>query len=169
MAERLQGFRGKNEMQNKAYCGIFAAVLVATAFFAGAGDASAQNTYGFPRGVTHDLIRRIARSAEDRSDDFKGELRRSLNQSGLDGSNREDRLNEQARRLERALDRVKKGVDKRKSYGQIQGDVRDAVRAGKEINFTVSNRWRGSSIEREWRRLRSEVNALAKTVNVGRI
>lgn len=157
-------------MIKKIRFAIFAPAIITVAILAGSFvEASAQDRYGFPRGVTHELIRKIARSAEDRSDDFKKELRRALNRSGLDGSDREDRLNDRARRLERALDRVKKGVDKRESYRQIQGDVRDAVRAGKDIDFTVTNRWRGSSIEREWRRLKQEVNALARTVSVGQI
>jgi hypothetical protein len=157
-------------MTKKLQFAVFAPAIITVALLAGSSvEASAQDRYGFPPGVTHELIRKIARSAEDRSDDFKKELRKTLNRSGLNGSDREDRLNEQARRLERALDRVKKGVDKRESYRQVQGDVREAVRAGKDIDFTVSNRWRGSSIEREWRRLKQEVNALARTVSVGQI
>lgn len=148
---------------------IVAAIFTAAVVAGLAAQANAQDRYGFPRGVSHDLIRRIAKSAEDRSDDFKGELRRALNRSGLDGTRREDRLNDQARSLERALDRVKKGVDKRKGFREVQDDVRDAVRAGKTIDLTVSNRWRGSGVEREWRRLKTEINALASTVNVGRV
>ncbi len=130
---------------------------------------AAQDRYGFPPGSSHQIVRRIAKRAEDRSDDFKRELRRMLNNSGLDGSLRESRLNDRARKLERALDRVKRGVDKRKQFREVQDDVRDAVSAGRDINFTVSNRWRGSGLEREWRRLKEEVNALARTVRVGQI
>ena len=145
--------------------------FAALAFFtAGAAtNAAAQDRYGFPPGVSHDIVRRIAKSAEDRSDDFKRELRRMLDNSALSGSLRESRLNDRARRLERALDRVRRGVVKRKNFYEVQSDVRDAVSAGRDINFTVSNRWRGSSLEREWRRLRNEVNALARTVRVGQI
>lgn len=147
---------------------LFLAVL--TFLMAGAvTTATAQDRYGFPPGVSHEIVRRIAKSAEDRSDDFKRELRRMLDNSSLSGSLRESRLNDRARRLERALDRVRKGVIKRKNFYQVQSDVREAVSAGRDINFTVSNRWRGSSLEREWRRLRNEINALARTVRVGQI
>lgn len=157
-------------MKSKLHSTSFAAAIAFFGFFLISADiANAQDRYGFPSGSSHEIVKRIARSAEDRSDDFKGELRRALNKSGLDGSAREDRLNDQARRLERALDRVKKGVDKRKPYREVQDNVRDAVRAGKDINLTVRNRWRGSGVEREWRRLRDEINALARTVNVSRI
>lgn len=159
----------KIKRKQKATQIIVIALMMVSFLGLSAAGISAQDRYGFPRGVTHDLIRRIAKSAESRSNAFKRELRRTLNRSGLDGSNREDRLNEQARRLEKALDRVKRDVDRRRSYRQMQDNVRGAVRAGKDINFTVTNRWRGRSIEREWRRLKQEVNALARTVNVGQI
>lgn len=145
------------------------AVLATTLMALSVIDTSAQDRYGFPPGSGHDIVRRIAKRAESRSDSFKRELRRALNNSALSGGLRESRLNDRARRLERALDRVLNGVKKRRNFHQVQGDVRDAVSAGRDINFTVSNRWRGSSIEREWRRLRQEVNALARTVRVGQI
>ena len=172
-------------MQRISYS-IFCSILVLVIFGVFAGSTNAQSrdrgyergqgsyngssqNYGMPRGVTHDLILRIARSAEDRSDDFKRELRRAMDRGSLDGTNREDRLNDQARRLERALDRVKKGVEKRRSYSEIRNDVRQAVSAGRDINVSVRNRWMGSTVETEWRRLKNEINALAKTFSLTRI
>ena len=63
--------------------------------------ANAQSS-GSDRKLTHDQIRKAVREIEDRSDDFKKSLRRALNNSVLDGSNREVELNRQAKRLESA-------------------------------------------------------------------
>ncbi|MBL8148429.1 MAG: hypothetical protein JNN15_00700, partial [Blastocatellia bacterium] len=57
-------------------------------------------------------VERVIRRAEDQSDRFQKVLDRALDRSSLDGSNLEDRLNDQAKRLERALDDLRDDFDR---------------------------------------------------------
>jgi len=119
--------------------------------------------------LTHDQVRRATRDIEDRSDDFKKSLRRALNSSVLDGSNREDDLNRQAKRLESAMDRVKKGAEQRRSFQDIRRDVDRAMDAGRDINVTMRRRRFNSEAERDWERLRAGLNFLGGLFGISKL
>lgn len=114
-----------------------------------------------PQGLTHERVKDAVRDIEDLSDDFRKSLRSALRDSSLDGTRREDDLNRQSKRLERAMDKVKKGVERRREFRSIRDDVRDALRAGADINVTMRRRRLDADAEREWIRLRAGLNFLA--------
>src|SRR5687768_9298615 len=110
----------------------------------------------------HNIIKRV----ETRSDSFIKQFDRALDRSRLDGTNREDRLNEYARNLERALDELRGEFDRKESYLETRPEVRRCLDIATDINVAMRNRRLGAETERQWAMLRAELNTLANVYNL---
>ncbi len=109
-----------------------------------------------------EIITRTINDCEDRTDRFVKALRRALNSSGLDGSNREDDLNRSAKNLERSMDRVGKSWNKEKDVAKTRRHVRDAIGDAKNIDVTMRKRRLNPDAEEQWRAVRIQINLLAR-------
>ena len=115
----------------------------------------------WPGDVNRDRVLELIRDCEKRTDRFRRTFRRALGNSVLDGRPAADVLNDRARRLERALDRVKKAAGRRR-FEETRSGVRDALDAGRDINRAVRAVRLRSDAEREWAVLRGQLDALAR-------
>jgi hypothetical protein len=113
------------------------------------------------RGYTKMEVNNIIKRVEERSDRFVKLFDRSLDRSRLDGSNREDRLNEYARNLEKALDDLRGEFDRKENYVETRPEVRRCLDIATNINVATRNRRLGGETERQWALLRAELNTLA--------
>lgn len=113
------------------------------------------------RAYTKAQVNQIIKRVEERSDRFVKLFDKSLDRSGLDGTNREDRLNEHARNLETALDELRKEFDRKEIYAETRPEVRRCLDIAANINVAMRNRRLGGETERQWALLRSELNTLA--------
>jgi hypothetical protein len=126
-----------------------------------ASAAQAQRRY-----YTKTDVDRIIHNAENRSDAFVGSFDRSLDRSHLDGSDREDRLNQRAKDLERAFDDLRREFDRHERYLDTRDDVRRCLNIATDINVAMRNNRLGGRTERAWAVLRSEMNTLAGVYNL---
>jgi hypothetical protein len=108
----------------------------------------------------------IISDCENRSDDFASALRRALDRSRLDGTYREHRLNSDARRLQRAMDRLRDSWNKDRDPYASRSNVRMAISAGRSIESGLPRFYGRRHIESEWRVLRAELNRLAEAFDV---
>ena len=113
------------------------------------------------RGYTKDEVNRIINRVEDRSDVFVKLFDKSLDRSVLNGSRREDRLNQYARDLEKALDDLRREFDRKESYIETRPEVRRCLDIATDIDVAMRNRRLGTETERQWALLRTELNTLA--------
>ncbi len=111
-------------------------------------------------------IDRIIRRVEDRSDNFVRLFDQSLDRSNLDGTKREDRLNERARDLERELDSLRSNFDRTDKYMDTRQQVSRVLSTADGINKVMLRRRLGGATEQQWRLLRAELNALADAYNL---
>jgi hypothetical protein len=125
------------------------------------GEAQRRRRPPIQRGYTKTEVDRIIKRVEERSDRFVKLFDRSLDRSRLNGSNREDQLNEYARKLETALDELRHEFDRKESYVETRPEVRHCLDIATDINVAVRNRRLGGETERQWALLRSELNTLA--------
>ncbi len=112
---------------------------------------------GYTKGEVNSIIKRV----EERSDRFVKLLDKSLDRSTLDGTNREDRLNEYASNLEAALDELRGEFNRKENYVETRPEVRRCLDIATNINVAVRNRRFGGDTERQWALLRAELNTLA--------
>jgi hypothetical protein len=88
-------------------------------------------------------------------------IKRVENRSKLDGSNREDRLNEKAKNLEKTTDDLRREFDRKENYVETRPEVRKCLDIAEDINVVMKRRRMGATTEEQWRLLRAELNTLA--------
>ncbi len=108
------------------------------------------------------LIKRV----EQRTDAFVRQFDRALDNSRLDGTRREDRINERARELETATDELRREFDRGDSLAENRDEVQRCISIASQIDGVIRRGRVGSGVKNTWRNLRSELNALARVYNV---
>ncbi len=151
---------------NKLFVALFAAGLMLTLLaLPSQAQRRGRGGYRAPE-YTKGQIETIIRRVENRSDEFVRLFDKSLDRSRLDGTRREDRLNEQARDLERDLDALRRDFDRTDRYTDTRAQVSRVLNTAAGINQVVSRRRLGGNTERQWSLLRVELNALADAYNL---
>jgi hypothetical protein len=84
----------------------------------------------------------------------------------VDGTMREDNLNQRARDLENALDVLRQEFDRTDRYQDTRSQVSNVLNVAEDINRAVRNRRLRGNTERLWSRVRSELNSLASVYNL---
>ncbi|HEV7395083.1 MAG TPA: hypothetical protein VGN86_01125 [Pyrinomonadaceae bacterium] len=113
-------------------------------------------------------VERIIKRVEERSDAFRKVIDKSLDKSSLDGTSREDNINEQVKELENAIDRLKKDFSRANTWQETRAQVQTVVNEADEVNAIVRRgRWRrGGAVKNEWALVRSDLNRLAGVYNL---
>jgi len=111
-------------------------------------------------------IENLVRRVEDRTDSFVRQFDRALDNSRVDGTRREDRLNELASELERATNQLRRGFDRSDSLQENRDEVERCISIASRIDRAVSRGRIGNGVQNTWRTLRNELNALARAYNV---
>jgi hypothetical protein len=117
---------------------------------------------GYSKGQVEQIIRRL----ENQSDRFVRSFDRSLDNSRVDGTRREDNLNQRARDLENSLDTLRLEFDRTDRYQDTRTQVSSVLNVAEDINRAVRNRRLRGNTERLWARVRMELNTLASVYNL---
>lgn len=118
------------------------------------------------RAYTKNQVNAIIQRVETRSDDFVGALDKALDNSKLDGTDREDELNRQAKRMETTIDDLRREFDRKESYYETKPEVIKVLAIANDINNTMQRRRLGGNAERMWAALRFDLNTLAGVYNL---
>ena len=132
------------------------------------GILAAQRDYP-PRGGRNENISRVVADCQDRAIQFRSSLRAALDRSALNGTQREDQLNVDAERLERAMNRVREAWNREHDPPKTRHFVEDAISAGQDINRTMVRRRLHPDVQRQWEAVRGELNRLAEAFELPRI
>jgi hypothetical protein len=151
-----------NRSFSRAIAGAFAVCLLV----AMSVSLQAQNRRYRNRTYSKSEIDRLIRRVENQSDLFVRSFDRSLDNSRLDGSMREDNLNQRARNLETDLDSLRQEFDRTDRYLDTRSRVSRALNTAEGINAVLRRRRLRGNAERVWAQLRSELNALAYAYNL---
>ncbi len=107
----------------------------------------------------NNVIKRI----ENKADRFKRALDRDLDRSRIDGTNREDNINEFVSQFEQATNQLRSNY---RDDDRGSNAVREVLQRGKVIDNALS-RMRGSTTaKREWNSLRGDLDQLARLYSV---
>ena len=143
--------------------------MAAMAFFlvaAASIPAEAQYRRSRGRGYTKTHVEQIIRRLENQTDRFVRSFDRALDNSRVDGTRREDNLNQRARDLENALDVLRAEFDRTDRYLDTRSQVSNVMNIAEDINRAVRYRRLRGDTERLWARVRTELNALAAVYNL---
>jgi len=113
-------------------------------------------------------VERIIKRVEERSDEFRKVVDRSLDRSVLNGTNREDNINQQVKELENAIDNLRHDFDRANTWAETRSQVQRVMNEADEVNAIVRRgRWkRGGPVKSEWALVRSDLNKLAAVYNL---
>jgi hypothetical protein len=106
-------------------------------------------------------VDRLIRQAETRSNQFVAVFDRALDRSRLEGTIREDRLNEKASELEGRLNVVRQEFNNSNNHWAIRSQISSAMDAAQGINTVMRRRNLTPNAERQWSLLKSDLNRLA--------
>jgi hypothetical protein len=127
----------------------------------------AQGTHGGNYYTKAD-VERIIKRVEERSDAFRKVVDRSLDASALNGTNREDNINQQVKELENAIDKLRKDFDRANTWQETRAQVERVLVESDEVNAIVRRgRWRrGGPVKSEWALVRNDLNRLFGIYNL---
>lgn len=113
-------------------------------------------------------VERIIKRVEERSDSFRKVVDRSLDQSALNGTNREDNINQQIKELEDVIDKLRKDFDRAQTWEETREQVQRVLNESDEVNVIVrrSRLRRGGPIRSEWSLVRNDLNRLFGIYNL---
>ena len=125
--------------------------------------AAAQGTGPGGRFYTKAEVEAIIKRVEERSDAFRKVIDHSLDKSALDGTNREDNINQQVKELENAIDKLRSDFDRANTWQETRAQVQRVLNEADEVNAIVRRgRWRrGGVVKSEWALVRNDLNRLA--------
>ena len=103
-------------------------------------------------------VRNLLNSVESRTNTFKRQIGNNLNNSNLDGTNREDSINTMVANFEIATNRLKNNFSSRRSTA---ADVQEVLNRAVGVNSFVVNNTLSSAAETSWTRIRNDLNTLA--------
>ncbi len=134
----------------------------------------ADSTFAQPRRArskvyTKAEVQQIIRRVETRVDSFVKQYDRSLDNSSLNGSNKEDWLNKRAKDLEKATDELRREFDKRDLWIENKDEVRKCMNIATDIDKNMKNKRYGNATEDNWKAVVYELNTLAKLYNVSQV
>ncbi len=151
----------------KGLVGIAAVTMIL--LLADTGNAQRLRRESRGRGLTKSQVKTVINRVEDNVDNFVGKFDKSLDRSRLDGTNREDWLNNRARDLERATDELAREFDRRDAWIENKDETRRALNIASEIDKNIRNNRYGSATEANWARVRYELNTLADIYNLPKV
>ena len=145
---------------------LFAVLTAVFAIVILADTSNAQPRRARGKVYTKAEVNQIINNIENRVDVFVKEFDKSLDNSRLNGSNREDKLNARAKDLEKATDELRREFDKHDAWIENKDQVRKCLNIATDINVAMKNRKLGGKTESNWANVRYELNTLAKIFNL---
>lgn len=139
--------------------------LVALCAVTGAAQRRGRERRQYEKAEVDAVIHRV----EDRTDIFMRLFDSSLDRSRLDGTRREDRLNERAKELRDAVSDLRRAFDRTNSYYDTRPQVNRCLNLAGGIDKVVRRRRLGGDTERTWGDVRAELNALADVYGLSRM
>lgn len=137
---------------------LFAFVLILLSTDVGLAQ-KARRTRG--RVYTKAEVGQIIKRLEENLDSFKDKYDSSLDKSNLDGTNREDELMKQVKKLEEATDELRREFDRNDTWLENKNEVAKCLAHAKPVDTSVKNRHLGAETEGLWAKVKYELNTLA--------
>lgn len=149
------------EKLNKIVLALFSFALIAL-ILPVVSNAQGKYTDKYSKRDVSNIINKLERS----SNDFAREFDRQLDQSSLNGTNEEDRLNNIVRDYEDALDDLRNDFDRNNTWWESRNDVQSVMREARDVNQMMNNLLFARKLESRWKTMRKDLNKLADTYDL---
>jgi hypothetical protein len=142
---------------------IFSTFVTLVCVAAGVSAAFAQGRYVnvYNRAQVDAFVRQL----EDSSDAFSNDFRREVNNSGLSNSTRRTYIG-YGDQFENAVDRLRNRFNSNDSWWESRNEVRNMISNSQNLNTVMNQAAFRRQLERQWNRLRNDINRLADTYDL---
>jgi hypothetical protein len=117
-------------------------------------------------------VERVIANTERGANDFRRDLDRWLDDSRMDGTEREDEYNSKVKAFEQATNRLRSEFDRRDKWWENRDEVTAVLTTAKPIGDFMRRRGRyrySSVLANQWWHLRKQINKLADTYRLQRL
>lgn len=121
--------------------------------------APGTTTPGGDRRSYNGQVQQLVNNIERNANRFRNSLDQALDRTRLDGSNREDQINQYAKNFESATNRLRDRYNDRQA---ATADVQQVLTSAYQINTFMQRRRLGGQVESDWAMLRRDLNELER-------
>jgi hypothetical protein len=136
------------------------ALLIVTSAMEASGQGRYANKYS-KRDVSG-----IITKLEQSSNTFRRDFDRNLDQSSLNGTREEDRLNDIVRNYESSLNGLRNDFNSSDSWWQSRSNVESVMDDARQVNVMMNSLPFARKLESQWNRMRRDINKLADTFDL---
>lgn len=132
----------------------------------GNNDRSGYEDRRYQQRYTKNQVSTIIRQVEENSNRFRRDLDRDLDRSRIDGSRREEQINEDVRAFENAFNNLRREFNSNNSWWESRNNVQTAIDSARPVETRLRNNQFSRTVQNQWRNLRISLNKLASTYNL---
>jgi uncharacterized membrane protein len=111
-------------------------------------------------------LRELARRIDDRSRDLQRDIDRALDRSRVNGTNREDRINDEARDFRDAAARFRNVAGDGNELNRSRDEARNLLDRASQMNRVLGRVRSDSRTQGDWNQLRSDLRRVADIYNL---
>lgn len=111
-------------------------------------------------------LRDLARRVDDRSRDLQRDVDRLLDNSRINGSNREDRINNEAQDLRNAASRFRNVAGDGDRYDRSRDEARELLNQASRFSRMLGRLRLDGRTSSDWNQLRSDLRTVANIYNI---
>jgi hypothetical protein len=111
-------------------------------------------------------LRDLARRIDDRSGDLQRDVDRLLDRSRINGTNREDRINDEARDLRNAASRFRNAAGDGDRLDRSRDEARNLLNEASRFSRMLGRVRLDSRTSNDWNQIRSDLRAVANIYNL---
>lgn len=116
-------------------------------------------------GYNNRALQSTIRSLKNDSRQFARELDNQLDRSRINGSNREDQLNQLAKDFAKATDRLDDRFDNGRDLNRSQNEARRVLELGSQVERALSRARLNNNLDGYWNRINQELRSVANAYN----
>jgi len=114
-------------------------------------------------------VERFIRDVEQSSQDFQRAFDSWLDRSSINGQQREDVYNRQVNDMTNALSTLRSNFNRRNDWWLARSDMQRVLAAATNVNSIMANREVRGGLNRQWGRLRTNLDTLANAFNLPQV
>lgn len=111
---------------------------------------------------TRSEIKKIIEKAEETADDFDDDFDDGMDNTGIDGTDEEERMDRQAEALEDTLDEIRKEFNNGEDRVRMRTLVSRAVSIASDLDRIMTRYRFNNDVESDWSLIRNHLNSMAE-------
>lgn len=153
-----------NRLKSLSLVFAFALLVLGVPGFASAQYRGNDDYYGRNRNQGNNYnndLKYAIKQLKNQSKDFARQVDRELDRSRLDGSNREDRINDIAKDFKNAADRLEDKFDNGRHYDRSADEAAQVLNLGRRIEHSLSRARLSYGLQNNWNNIQRNLNIIA--------